>query len=103
MCARTHEHCAGSLCTGKSNNNNADFIGISEVGVGGYFLKFSAGKDPFPPHVHARARPCRRHLRWLRSKRSQSVVSWARPLSFEFFQRPVAAHAFPNRGDGDVA
>jgi hypothetical protein len=53
MCARTHEHCAGSLCTGKSNNNNGGFSGFLKVGGEGNFLKFSQRRDPFPARVHA--------------------------------------------------
>ena len=57
VCARTHEHCAYSLRTGKSNNNSGDFTEIFESGGGGNFLKFSAEEGPISSHVHARRGP----------------------------------------------
>ena len=57
VCARTHEHCAGSLCTGKSNNNNGGFSGYLKVGGVDDFLEILAQEDPFPSHVHARRGP----------------------------------------------
>ena len=56
-CRRSHEDLVGSLCTKSSNNNNGGFSGFLKVGVGEVFLKFSRGKDPFLPHVHARCGP----------------------------------------------
>jgi len=32
VCARTHEHRVGSLCTKNSNNNNGGFSGFLKVG-----------------------------------------------------------------------
>jgi hypothetical protein len=39
---------------GEIKHNSGGFSGIFKVGVGVNFLKFAAGKDPFPSHVHAR-------------------------------------------------
>jgi hypothetical protein len=46
VCARTHEHRAGSLCTKRSNNNNRGFSGFLKMGGGSIFLKFSTWEGP---------------------------------------------------------
>ena len=90
-CARTHEHRAGSLCTKSSNNNNGGFSGFLKVGVEVNSLKFS-GTHFLGTFTCAAAYAAF----WLALPSSPKSLVFRARFSFEFFQCPVAAHAFPN-------
>ena len=59
VCARTHEHRVGSLCTKNSNNNNGGFSGFLKVGSARTFLRISQRKDPLVAMGLSACRSCR--------------------------------------------
>jgi hypothetical protein len=71
------------------------------VGVGAIFLKFSPRRALFW-RTFTRGAALAFDLALASLQASKSLVFRAR-FSFEFFQCPVFAHAFPNCDDRDVA